>query len=112
MAESEGITSEAFEQAFARGREPKPRAVSVRYHRDLDRIIVQMDSGVELAFAPADAQGLEHANPEALEQVELLGGGTALHFEDLDADFSVEGLLAGRLGSEKWMAARRLAKTA
>jgi general stress protein YciG len=55
------------------------------------------------AFPPAIAQGLRDATPEQLAAVELEGNGYALHWEELDADFTVPGLLAGRLGSKRWM---------
>lgn len=48
--------------------------------------------GVPLAWFPR----LLHATGEQLARYELSGGGTGIHWEDLDEDISVEGLLAGR----------------
>jgi hypothetical protein len=42
-------------------------------------------------------------SPAELERVEVAGEGYALHWDDLDVHFTVEGLLAGRLGSHLWM---------
>ncbi len=47
--------------------------------------------GVPLAYFPR----LLHASPELRMQFEMSGGGTGLHWEALDEDISVEGLLLG-----------------
>jgi hypothetical protein len=46
-----------------------PAAVDAHYDRRLDGIIVRRNSGVELAFPPGHAQGLEHARPSQLEKL-------------------------------------------
>jgi len=46
---------------------------------------------VPLAFFPR----LLHADQRQLERYELSGGGTGIHWDDLDEDISVEGLLHG-----------------
>ncbi len=61
--------------------------------------------GLQIAFKPHDAQGLEKAHPEQLEKIEISSSGLGLHFPDLDADLYLPGLLEGLLGSPKWMAA-------
>lgn len=48
--------------------------------------------GVPLAWFPR----LLHATGEQLARYELSGGGAGIHWEDLDEDISVKGLLAGR----------------
>lgn len=47
------------------------------------------------------------AAPKDLAKVELWGDGTALHWEELDVDFSVNGIVAGIFGTKAWM--RKLA---
>ncbi len=47
--------------------------------------------GVPLAYFPR----LLHATPEQRLQYEMSGNGTGLHWEALDEDVSVEGLLMG-----------------
>jgi hypothetical protein len=79
------------------------RAVSVRYNRRTHRIEVESVDGCLFAFPASSAQGLEGATPAQLAEVEVVGDGHALHWEGLDADFTVAGLLAGRLGSRPWM---------
>lgn len=48
--------------------------------------------GVPLAWFPR----LLHATPEERMRYEISGGGQGLHWNDLDEDISVAGLLAGR----------------
>ena len=48
--------------------------------------------GVPLAFFPR----LLHATPEQLAACVISGGGAGLHWDELDEDISVSGLLAGK----------------
>lgn len=84
-------------------------AVGARYDRRRGRIVVRLNTGLELAFPARLAEGLAGASPEALAVIEISPSGLGLHWPALDADLSVAGLLQGRLGSERWMA--DLAKT-
>lgn len=84
----------------------KPRARAVRYDRVQDRIIVDLVNGATFAFPPRLLQGLENASAEEIAEVEVLGVGFGLHWETLDADFTVEGLMAGRFGTTRYMAQR------
>ncbi|MQA92136.1 MAG: DUF2442 domain-containing protein [Gemmatimonas sp.] len=81
----------------------EPRAVGARYNRRSRRIEVELADGCLFAFPVKSAQGLDGATADQLAEVEVLGDGYALHWEKLDADFTVAGLLAGRLGSRAWM---------
>jgi hypothetical protein len=83
-----------------------PHAVAVRYDRRSKRIVVRLSSGLNVAFAPQDAQGLESAKPDQLDQIEISPSGLGLHFPKLDADIHLPALLEGFLGSRAWMAAR------
>jgi len=103
------LTQAEFEAACKRGEvemATKPRARAARYDREQRRIIVDLVNGAVFSFPPELAQGLEHATPEQLEAVEVAGVGFGLHWEELDADFTVEGLLAGRFGTARYMAER------
>ena len=51
-------------------------------------------------------QGLETASDDELEAVEILGAGYGLHWEALDVDLSVPGLMAGLFGTKAYMARR------
>ena len=50
------------------------------------------------------AQGLGAASEEQLSQVEILGAGSGLHWEALDADFSIPGPFAGLFGAKAYLA--------
>ena len=103
------LSRERYDAAMRRGtaaQSREPRAASVRHDRKLDRIIVEMTNGCTFAFPPRLAQGLEDATDAQLAQVEILGAGTGLHWEDLDVDFSVAGLLSGIFGTAAHMARR------
>jgi len=86
--------------------EHEPRAVAARYDHASRRIRIQLSSGVEVAFAPQSAQGIENAKPSQLSAIEISPSGLGLHFPALDADLYVPALLAGFLGSKKWAAAK------
>jgi hypothetical protein len=102
------LSPEQFAAARARGEEHLrgPRAESVHYDAGRDRVIVRLTTGVEIGFAPRDAEGLQHASRAELGEIEVEPFGLGIHFPRLDADFYVPALLEGVLGSKKWMAAR------
>ena len=109
------LTQEEYEAAVARRQETLrrgPLAESVRYDRERDRIVVQLNTGIEIGFAPADAQGLASATPAQLANVEIAESGLGLHWPLLDADHWVPALAQGVLGSDKWMERRRAARAA
>ena len=56
---------------------------------------LDLTNGCTFAFPARSAQGLERASDAELAQVEILGLGLGLHWERLDVDLSVPGLLAG-----------------
>ena len=47
---------------------------------------------------------LETGTPDQFAEVEVIAGGYGLHWESLDADFTVPGLLNDIFGTAKWMA--------
>ena len=77
---------------------------AARYDRQVGRVIVELTNGCTFAFPPRLAQGLEDASEDQLAQVEILGAGYGLHWETLDADLSISGLLAGLFGTRAYMA--------
>lgn len=103
------VSPDGLAQANARARrrrEAGPTAVAARYDRRLGRVVVRLSSGLDVAFAPGDAQGLETAKPVDLGTIEISPSGLGLHFPKLDADLYLPALLEGMLGSRRWMAAR------
>jgi hypothetical protein len=101
------LTDAQIDTALERGlaaRLHEPRAAAVRYDGRLGRVIVELTNGCTFAFPPKLAQGLEGANEEQLSQVEILGAGSGLHWEALDADLSIPDLLAGLFGTKAYLA--------
>lgn len=74
--------------------ESDPLAVTVEFLADAFRVV--LDDGRELSVPLAWFPRLLHATPEQRQDWELIGRGEGLHWEELDEDISVAGLLAGR----------------
>jgi hypothetical protein len=92
------------EEAGAKASATEPRAMAARYDYESERIVVILNNGWEFGFKPWLVQGLEDATPEQLSEVEILGPGTALHWESLDADMGIVELVSGRYGSKAHLA--------
>jgi hypothetical protein len=80
-----------------------PRAIAARFDAASGLINVRLSNGCSFAFPTRLAQGLEEASPDVLTEVEILGPGYGLHWETLDVDLSIPGLLAGLLGTKAFM---------
>ena len=70
-------------------------ARAARVWFDADNLWVDMADGRRLAVPLAYFPRLLAATPEQREQFEVSGGGTGLHWDELDEDISVAGLLLG-----------------
>lgn len=81
-------------------------AVSARFDRRRLRIIMELDTGVQIAVPARKIEGLTEATPEELAEIEISPTGLGLHWPLLDADVSVPALLQGVFGSKRWMAAQ------
>jgi hypothetical protein len=103
------LTDAQIDAALARGKAARlhePRAATARYDRTHERVVVELTNGCTFAFPPRLAQGLGRATEDQLDQVEVLGRGTGLHWETLDIDLSVPDLLVGLFGTKAYMARR------
>lgn len=85
----------------------KSQAISAHYDDVSHLIVIRLNSGSVFCFPPDIAQGLAWASKEDLAAVEITPSGAGLHWEKLDADFSIPGLLSGCFGSKAWMAKLR-----
>lgn len=95
----------------------EPRAARVRYDRRRGRMVIALTNGCSFTFPPRLAQGLEAASDDEIARFEVLGNGYGLHWDKLDVDLSIPGLLAGLFGTRSHMArqagqARSAAKAA
>src|SRR4051812_31181341 len=102
------ITEREFEQAEKRMASLREagHAVSARYDRRTARVVVNLNTGVQLAFPVRLAEGLAGASPTDLAEIEISPTGLGLHWPKLDADVYVPALLQGVFGSKSWMAAQ------
>jgi hypothetical protein len=86
------------------------RGVTARFDRDARRVDVELSSGFTVGIPLRRLSRIAAADDADLEQVDLLGAGNVLHWETLDADYSVPALLVEALGRAK--AARELGRLA
>ncbi len=100
------ISERDLEQAEARmdAVRGEGHAVSARYDRRRARIVVALNTGLELTFPARMAQGLAGADADDLADIEISGAGLGLHWPKLDADLYIPALMQGIFGSKAWMA--------
>jgi hypothetical protein len=115
--------SDTFDEEFRQARKLgehlqkiEPRAVHAEYDASKGVILVQLKSGCWFGFPPEMDVDLRNATPDQLAAVEVLPFGEALHWEELDADISVPGLIFDYLDAPawwaRWIASRTSAKKA
>ena len=68
---------------------------------EAERFYVLLDDGREIGIPYEWFPLLDGASKEALENWRFIGGGVGIHWEDLDEDISVLGLLKGRHRSDQ-----------
>ncbi len=78
---------------------------AARYDPTADRVIISLNTGLDLVFPPSLAEGLAGGDANALSVIEISPSGLGLHWPALDADLYVPGLLQGQFGSRHWVAA-------
>jgi hypothetical protein len=88
------------EEAAAR----EPRASAARYDGRSRRLVIELTNGAIFIVPIAQLDGFADARPRDIAAVEVMPGGSALHWERLDIDYSVTGLIAGVFGTRPWMA--------
>lgn len=101
------LSDKKFEAAEALGHrvyEAVPHAATVRYDRKKERLIIDLTNNCTFAVPARFLQGLEEASNEQIEAFEMSGDGYGLHWDGLDADFTVHGLLIGSFGTKAHMA--------
>jgi hypothetical protein len=74
------------------------RATSVRYDRRTGRVMMELTNGFVFGFPSIRIPALANATTAQLADVELTAGGSGLHWDSLDADLSVPGLLLSSVG--------------
>ena len=77
----------------------EPRAKGISF--TADELVVELKDGRRLSVPLAYFPRLLQATPGQREDYEISGGGVGLHWNEIDEDISVKGLLLGRWDSTK-----------
>lgn len=78
-----------------------------------DTVTVELSDGRSISVPLAWFPRLVHATPAERKNWRLIGRGRGIHWDTLDEDISIDGLLAGKLSGEsqasfkKWLTARQ-----
>jgi hypothetical protein len=73
-----------------------------------DSLTVDLSDGRRLSVPLGWFPKLEYATPDECANWRLIGKGQGVHWEDIDEDISVEGLLAGRPSGESQSSFKKL----
>ncbi len=91
-----------------RTRVTEPRAVSARYDSRAKSLAIELTNGSSFLLPVKLIPWLRSVPANQLATVEVSPSGEGLHWESLDVDLSVPGLLQELFGTASWM--RELAK--
>ncbi|HKP76467.1 MAG TPA: DUF2442 domain-containing protein [Longimicrobiaceae bacterium] len=95
---------EAAREAAVHQDRIEPRVAKAWYDREGGRVMITLKNGCLFGFPPPDVPrwGLVGATADQLAKVEPDCSGEGLHWESLDADLSVPGLLLHLLNVKEW----------
>lgn len=82
-----------------------PTAIHARFDPEKGFVWVELDNSCVFGFPATHVEDLRNASTDLLAKVEILPRGVGLHWDALDVDLSLDGLLMGVFGSRRWMAA-------
>jgi hypothetical protein len=94
-----------FEAAVRAGREAdriEPRAHTVRYDPLQGLVLVELRSGFVFGFPPERVASLAQADAEQLSRIRISPSGDGLHWDELDAQLSLTGLISDALNLRDW----------
>ena len=101
---SDAEINRAIERAKRVTAQPLVAEVEYRPGSGLDLLILKLTDGRRHVIPREELQGLQSGPKDQIARVEIVGGGTGLHWPSLDLDVYVPGLLRGVYGNKKWMA--------
>jgi hypothetical protein len=81
----------------------EPRAIKAYYSSTENTIAIHLNTGAIFIIPINHVQWLNGADRELLAKVEVTPLGDGLHWEELDIDLSIPGLLSGKFGDAQWM---------
>ena len=109
MAMPEWIKKELrtnFARASRAGRQAaktEPRAASATYQARDNTLRIELTNGAEITIPVKLIPALKGASQSEVRAVEVLGRGGGLHWEALDVDLSVPGLVSSVFAGPEWM---------
>jgi hypothetical protein len=106
MVEVSDAELAAAKKRWQQERAERPIPISVRFEAASARVIVDFTNGASFMFPARALEGLQDATAQQMADVELLGE-TGLHWESLDIDYTISGLMNGIFGSRTFMEAQR-----
>jgi Protein of unknown function (DUF2442) len=107
MNKARVVTTDAeIEAALERAKphENDPLARTVHHVPLLKILIIGLSNGRSIALPIEDVPELSKATKKVLQNCELLGGGTAIAFPDIDVALPIAGIIEGVYGKSRWMA--------
>ncbi|HVF49761.1 MAG TPA: DUF2442 domain-containing protein [Pyrinomonadaceae bacterium] len=81
----------------------EPRVESAHYEDASARLVVNLKNGITFMIPVSLLEGLAGASRAELAEIEVTPSRAGLHWEKLDADFSVPALIEGVFGTKAWM---------
>jgi len=96
-----------FARASRAGRQAaktEPRAARAAYQARDNTLRIELTNGAEITIPVKLIPALKGASQSDVRAVEVLGRGGGLHWEALDVDLSVPGLVSSVFAGPEWMA--------
>ncbi len=96
-----------FARASRAGRQAaktEPRAARASYQAKGNTLRIELTNGAAISVPVKLIPALKGASPNEVRLVEVLGRGGGLHWEALDVDLSVAGLVSSVFAGPEWMA--------
>ena len=81
----------------------EPLATSARLDRRSRCVVIELNKGSTLSIPVDLLQGLAGASLKDLSRIEIPNPGCEIEWPVLDQQFTIQGLLAGRFGTHRWM---------
>jgi hypothetical protein len=90
-------------RAGRRAARTEPRAARATYHTKDNVLRIELTNGAAISIPVKLIPALKWASPSEVRSVEVLGRGGGLHWEALDVDLSVPGLVSSVFAGPEWM---------
>jgi hypothetical protein len=89
--------------AWIESENTEQQAKKAEYNHQRNLIFIELTNGIEINIPPILIEGLSEAKPQDLENLHLSDYGRSIHWESLDVDLDIPGIVSGILGTKAWM---------